>query len=298
MKTLLILNPKSKNGKGERQFTEIFDNLKSHSIVYDAIQTEYPGHGVELANEAILKAYDRILTAGGDGTINEIVNGIMLADSRPQLGIIPNGTCNDFIKAINIPPSISKACEIIASGKTMVCDIAKLGDRYFINATGIGFDVAVVRSLQNYKILGGKGMYLASVMQNVFQYKSMDLSIEFDGKKVERNALMFTIANGKHYGGAFAIAPDADPSDGLLNAILINEIPPFRRMRAIPHFLKGTHLYLPYTEVFLTSHIKIQTEKEMFFQVEGELYTWPHNQIEIKLYPHRIDILSDAEVSS
>jgi diacylglycerol kinase (ATP) len=288
MKTKLIANPSAAKGRAVKYFDEIFNFFRSNGIEHDIQQTEYPGHAVEIAHDAVKAGYDRIIAAGGDGTIYEVVNGIIKADGDPVVGIIPTGTCNDFIKSIHMSKDVLAACEAIKAGKTQKWDVAHVGDRYCINAAGIGFDVKVAQDIHASRFYGSFLIYMFSVVKNIFGYKGMNLTVTLDGKTESRFLLMLTVANGVCYGGDFYISPESDPSDGLLNAIMIQNIPPLKRLGVLPKVLKGAHLTLPVVEQRLVREIKIRSSEPMVFQIEGELVEWPSEEITITVIPQRI----------
>jgi diacylglycerol kinase (ATP) len=288
MKTKLILNPTAAKGRAIKYFDTIFDFFRSHQIEFDAQQTESERHATKIAADAIHDGYERILAAGGDGTLYEVVNGIMQAGGRVHLGIIPTGTCNDFIKATGIPNNVLAACEIIANGKSKAWDLAFVGGRYCINAAGIGLDVNVAKDIHASRFFGSFVVYLFSVIKNIFGFKGLELTVTIDGTEYQKHLLMLTVANGVCYGGNFYISPESDPSDGFLNAILIQNIPSLRRLLVLPRAIKGTHLKLPIVEQRLVKEIKIKSDKPMVFQIEGELVEWPSKEISISVVPGRI----------
>lgn len=290
MPTLLILNPKAAKGNAQKHFDRIFQNFKHAKFDHDVRYSEYPLHAENIAQEAVKNGYDNIIVAGGDGTLNEVINGILKSNGDPQLGIIPTGTCNDFIKSAGIPADIQESCNTIVLGNSQEFDVGMAGDRYFINAVGVGFDVAVVEDLQKTKHLTSFLVYLSIVLKKIFRYQGIELSISNGKENSRRQALMLTIANGKCYGGNFNIAPHADPSDGLLDAILIKNISPFKRLKILSKVFSGNHIKSPYVHAFTTSDLHIKSDDNLMLQIEGELMTWPSKEIRIQLLPKRLRI--------
>jgi len=297
MSTLLILNPKAAKGNAEKHFDRIFQNFKDAKYDHDIKFSEYPLHAESIANDAVKNGYDNILVAGGDGTLNEVVNGILKSNGDPLLGIIPTGTCNDFIKAAGIPADIQGSCDTIISGNSRTFDIGKAGDRYFINAVGIGFDVAVVQELQKTKHLNSFLVYLSIVIKKIFRYKGIELFIQNGKDQSRRHALMLTIANGICYGGNFNIAPHADPADGSLDAILINNVSPFKRLKILSKVFSGNHIKIPDVHVFKTDSLTIKSVDNLLLQIEGELMTWLSKEIHITILPKRLKIAVPASPS-
>ncbi len=290
MSTLLILNPVAAKGNAQKHFDRIFQNFQDAKFDHDVKYSEYPLHAESIAQDAVKNGYDNIVVAGGDGTLNEVVNGILKSNGDPQLGIIPTGTCNDFIKAARIPADIQESCNTIVSGNSQAFDVGMAGDRYFINAVGVGFDVAVVKDLQKTRHLNTFLVYLSIVLKNIFRYKGIELSIRSGKDSSHYQALMLTIANGICYGGNFNIAPHADPADGLLDAILINNISPFKRLKILSKVFSGNHIKSPDVHVFTTNNLHIRADNNLLLQIEGELMTWPSKEIHVRILPKRLRI--------
>jgi len=291
MRTKLILNPKANKGRSERHFSAILDRLADDGMTFDEVRTTSAGHARDLAAEAVRRGYQRIISVGGDGTLYEVVNGILSVDGDPLLGIVPVGTCNDFVKAVGIPASIAGACDILRDLSVRKVDVTRVGDRYSINAFGIGFDVAVVQSIKKSRYTHGFLMYLTAVLHHIFRFKGLQLSLVNGSEHFERNTMMLTVANGTCYGGNFNIAPHADVSDGLLNAVLLRDVRPWKRLIVLPRFIRGTHLDLPEVEAFLTSELVISGKAPFTLQMEGELVPWPSNRVEVKVLPQRLRVI-------
>ncbi len=290
MSTLIILNPQAAKGNAQKHFDQIFQNFQDAQFDHEVKYSEYPMHAESIAKEAAQNGYDNIVVAGGDGTLNEVVNGILKSNCNPQLGIIPTGTCNDFIKAAGIPADILESCNTIISGNSQAFDVGLAGDRYFINAVGIGFDVAVVQELQKIEHLNSFLVYLSTVLKKIFSYKGIELFIQNGEVHSHRQALMLTIANGICYGGNFNIAPHADPTDGFLDAILIKNISPFKRLKILSKVFSGNHIKNPNVHIFKTNDLYIKANDNLLLQIEGELMTWPYKEIHIKILPKRLRI--------
>ena len=285
MPAMLILNPQAAKGKNNVCFDTVYRFFEENSIPFDRETTADVGHAEEIAKSAAEKGYNWIIAVGGDGTVNEVLNGILQSGKQVEFGIIPNGTCNDFIKAIEIPDDIDRACHIIKDGYSKACDVIRIGDRFSLNAAGVGFDVAVTLALKESTFLTGLPMYLSAVLRNLFRFKGMELEIEMEDEKFHKKAMMLTVANGKTFGGDFKIAPGADPADGLMDVILINDIPAHKRVQALINVMKGTHLRLPDVEFFLVRRITISSDSSMMFQIDGELKHFESNRITLELLP-------------
>ena len=288
----IIENPVARRGAAQRYFNTVENYFQKHGFEIDHQLTDYAGHAEKIAHQAVQQGFDTIVSVGGDGTLNEIVNGIIKADGDPLLGIIPVGTCNDFIKSVNIPHDIHAACHIVASGYSRRVDVASAGHRYFINAIGIGFDVKIVEDLSIYSVVPGKIGYLSTALKHIFSYKAMPLDLLNGHHDFTSKAIMLTVANGQYYGGTFHIAPQADPTDGLLDVILIEDVPTLRRLSMVPRVIAGTHLTAPNVKHILASELKITASSALTTQIEGELVNWTTNEINLSVLHNRLKIAS------
>jgi diacylglycerol kinase (ATP) len=283
--TLLILNPMAAHGQANKNFAKVFAHLKKLQVDFQALYTERPHHAEQLALDACKSGVRQIIAVGGDGTVNEIVNGIMKSGEQVTFGTIPAGTCNDFIRTLLPASGLQQACEAIAGGKTRKLDVAQINDTYFINAAGFGFDITVLESMNKAGKKKNFPSYLKHVMKNIFSYKGARIALDHADGCGEKRALMIAIANGQYYGGGFHIAPGANLYDGKLNLVIINDIHPAKRLGVLVALLAGKHLAMASNEMLAFSELKITTEKPMVYQVEGELYQMEGNLLAIRTWP-------------
>lgn len=291
MKTILILNPKAANGKAVDEFPQIFDFLKSENISYDFKYTKSRGHAEKLAKEAVEAGYEKIIVVGGDGTLNETVNGMMKANGSAVLGILPIGTCNDFIKSIGVPHDLDDALKIALNGSVKAFDVGQVGDRFFINVIGVGFDVDIVQEMQQTTGKNSFAKYMATVMKHILFYKGLPLSIKSSQFEVNENILLLAIANGTSFGGNFNIAPQADPCDGLFELVLVRNVKPLMRFAVLSRVINGTHGQSKHVEIIQTKELEITSKTELVFQVEGEIVKTGRKNVKISNIPGGIELI-------
>ncbi len=273
---------------------DILEHLKNRGLPVQLECTQRPDHARELARRAVNQGFTRIVVAGGDGTVNEVVNGLLPLDGSVQLGVIPIGTCNDFIKSVGIPPDIPGAVDVIASGNVKAVDVVQLGGRYFVNAAGIGFDVHVVKTIKKSSRRHTYLRYLMIVIKSLFQYKGQEIMIQSQDYNHRVRVLMFVIANGHHYGGGFHIAPGADATDGHLDVVVIPALSPVKRIPVFLNVLLGRHKTMSDLDVFRCQELTLRAEQKMTFQMEGELYTWNEPSIKITMCRHKLTVYSGS----
>ncbi|MBA7498249.1 Diacylglycerol kinase [subsurface metagenome] len=279
MKTELIINLTAGGGKPRPHLKTIFKYLKENGFNFKVSYTSHHGEAIELAQKAADKGIDLIVSIGGDGTVNEIVNGIMKSKNDPSLGIIPLGWANDFIKSTDIPSDIIGACKILVRGKIKKIDIGVVNSQiYFANICGVGFDAEVARLANqmkskhpNLRILSAFVYVFATVKKLLSPFSYHNVKIKFDGQEIHSKILFIAISNGKIYGGRFKITPEAILDDGLLEICLVEEMGRFKYLSIIPKVFKGTHASIKGINFYRAKEVVIQSSEPVLAQVSGEV---------------------------
>lgn len=212
-----------------------------------------------------------IIAHGGDGTLNEVLNGIANPASC-RLGLIPSGTGNDFAEKIALPLEPIKATELILKGETKRTDYLQVNGVRCMNVAGIGMDVDVLERCNTGKFKG-KIKYLLSLMQSLFAFKGIKVKVEIDGVSEERDVLISAVCNGSQFGGGIKICPVADVADGKMNAVIVDCIGgKMKIIKAFLQLMKGKILEYPLTKHFLCDKLKFIPQKPCTVQLDGELY--------------------------
>jgi len=279
-KVKVILNPMADMGNAWKVADDLRPILNEYGNA-DWSGTVYPTHATELARQAGEQGYDMIIAMGGDGTVHEIVNGIMQLpeNQRPILGIVPVGSGNDFAHAIGIPMESDHALDHALKGELSTIDLGVMTTEqgrkeYFDNTLGIGFDTVVTIRAHKLTLLRGFIMYLAAVIQTIFlNHEPVKMQIEADDKKWEQSNLMLTLCNGPREGGGFLVAPDAKVDDGILHYAMIVNVSRLMMFRIVPEVMKGTHG--KFKEVTLGScrKMSLTADRPMYIHADGEIYT-------------------------
>ena len=279
--TKVIINPAARGGKTARQWPAISELLKRNNISFDYAFTEGTGHGIDLAKEAVDTGYELVVAVGGDGTVNEVVNGIVDKDGkgRATLGIICTGTGRDCIRSLNIPNDLSKACKVLADRNCIDIDLGcaeyisdgRKNKRYYINTAGLGFASDVAERTKRFKRLGGTIPFLIAFSAVFVPYKAKDIAINIDGQIRQEQSLLITVNNGRYFGGGMKIAPDADPCDGLLDIITVRDVNKLRLLYNFPKLYKGTHITHPMVNTYKAKLIDVKTSEKLLLQLDGEV---------------------------
>jgi len=251
-KQYIIVNPVAGRGAAKKAIPEIEAFLESSKIDYDLIITEYIGHAIKLAEEAGSNGYATVVAVGGDGTANEVINGLMKALKKGHLtsnmAILPVGRGNDFSYGMGVPQDLDAACKLLANGKTRKIDIGfvKGGDypegRYFGNGVGIGFDTIVgFEAAKLPSFISGIPAYLIAAMKTIFLFfRAPLLRLDIDGEVLEQHCLLVSLMNGRRMGGSFMFAPESASDDGLLNLCIVGQVTRLQVLGLFPKMMSGT----------------------------------------------------------
>lgn len=281
-----IVNPIAGNGRGTKNWLKIRPLLKKAEIVYDFAISQHAQHAIELATQAVLKGYRQLVAVGGDGTINEVINGIFNQKNVPTnqvtFAVIPIGTGNDWIKTHRIPNNYTAAIQLLNKGKKQVHDIGKVTyynhnqeqkQRYFINVAGLAYDAFVTKASEKRPKYGNSQFYyLYLIGRCVTQFKPSLAKITFDGQEMEHKFFNITIGQCHYNGGGTNLVPHANPNDGLFALSLFKDIKPWEVIVKAPQFYTGK--IVQHKEAFSTQakHIKIEApaSSPAFVEADGE----------------------------
>jgi len=289
----VILNPNAGKGKGKRLFTRIEQLLKAQELVFDVLETTGPSHATELARAAVAHGATTVIAAGGDGTVREVVNGI--AGSNVVLGIIPVGSGNDFCKTIGLSRDVEAACSLIRKGVVREFDLGRVGNTYFANAVGIGFDALVVIEANRIRWLRGLPLYVGSVFKAMLSYNCPRVTLEIDGTRIEQSILLVACANGQYYGGGFHVAPEAKPDDGLFDVCVIDKVSRLKILQKLTYVIKGTHASQPEVKFYRARKVVLTSSDVLYVQADGDLLPEadPH-RVEVELLPGALKVIVPA----
>lgn len=265
-----VVNPMAGNGYALKIEKKIIETMKSRGQEYRIVHTDAPGHATVLAQEETRRPEcSGVIAVGGDGTAYEVACGLM--NTGIPLGIIPAGTGNDFIKTVGIPKKPLDALAFILDHSPRPVDVGGLNDRLFLNVCGTGFDVTVLDyTLAAKKYCRGLLPYLIGLIRGILHYKPVYIRYTADGKTEEKPVLIFSVANGRYFGGGIAICPDASADDGLLDLIVVDHMPRWRMPFLVLPLLMGKILTFPCTTHTRCKSVEIYS-KGMRLNADGEV---------------------------
>jgi YegS/Rv2252/BmrU family lipid kinase len=242
--------------------------------------TVYPTHATELARQAGEDGYELVVALGGDGTVHEVINGLMQLPTkkRPRLGVVPVGSGNDFAYSLGISRRPEEALRQVLTGRPRLMDVGSICDEhgrkeYWNNTLGIGFDTIVTIHSRRVPIVQGFAVYFAAVLQTIlFDYHPFKLAIKTDTESWTQEMMMLVLCNGGREGGGFYLDPAAKTDDGRLSYISVSKISVPRMLMTIPYFLKGTHSRLSYVRMGTLQQIEMTSDRPLFIHTDGEVY--------------------------
>jgi YegS/Rv2252/BmrU family lipid kinase len=282
-----ILNPIAGDGRGHKSWQKIKFLLRRANINFDFGISNYPQHSIQLASEAVLKGYRYIAAVGGDGTINEVINGIFAQQEVPTntitFAVIPIGTGNDWIKTHKIPNNLKKAVQLLIKPNLIKHDIGhvsyhnvdtlKKEQRFFINVAGLAYDAFVTRATKTRPKYGNSKLYyLYLIVRCVTQFKATAATVFFDDKEISFPFFNITVGQCKYNGGGTTVVPHADPTDGLFAISVFKNVKPWEVIVKAPQFYTGSIVKHKEAVTDQAKQIKITAPAETpaYVEVDGE----------------------------
>lgn len=304
MKVYAIVNPVSGRGRGGQMLPQLVTKLHAENLEYELVKTEKPWHAATLAEKAAREGYDLVITASGDGTANEVVNGLMKARAdgfnKTAFTILPVGTGNDMNFGLGTHLTLEDGLRTLTEGIRRRIDVGFVrgGDypqgRYFANCIGIGFDAVVGFEAAKIRWASGLPVYLMAVLKTVFLYfKAPEIKFVLDGDTFIQHSLMASIMNGRRLGGGFMTAPDGDPGDGWFDLCVVSEATRMRLFQLIPYFLKGTQATQPEIKMMRARQVRIEAlNGTLPVHVDGETLCYEGKSLEIELIPGALEFVT------
>jgi len=280
-----VVNPHSANGSTGKRWPQYLKRLRAEGYLIDFDYTSRPGDAIRITQKALKKGYTHIISVGGDGTMNEVVNGFFSDDQQisPQaeLAIFSHGTGCDFIRTLKIPKGIEGFVGVLKQGRKRLVDVGEAlfyddnGQqihRYFLNVADVGLGgETVVRVNQQSKMLGGKLSFLIGSVVSILRYRNKVMSCEIDGKLIFNGRLnSIMVANGRYIGGGMMIAPQAELDDGFFDVIVLGDFSTWTILRYIPKIYRGTHLKIPGVSVLRGRSVVITSDETILLDIDGE----------------------------
>jgi YegS/Rv2252/BmrU family lipid kinase len=299
-KTTVILNPAAGRGSGANLQPRVIEWLENSGLDLELLTTDAPGHARNLARQAAAEGRAAIIAVGGDGTANEVINGLMQAGTGPSgtaLGILPIGTGNDFAFGAGIPMDLHEACQVVVRGGTRLLDVGRIqADEeeplYFGNGAGMGFDAMANIESRKINRLGGYLLYLVAAIRTLaYFYYAPETVIQIDDAELSQPSLMISVMNGRRRGGGFYMTPDSTMDDGLLDLCIATEVDRAKMVSFLPRFMRGTHVTDPAITMTQGRKVIVVSDSPWAAQADGEIYGVGARRYEIELFPQCLRLI-------
>ncbi len=304
--TLVILNPISGHGAGARLWPAIQAALQASGIDLDLAQTSIPRQAIAVAEQAKRDGYETLIAIGGDGTVNEVVNGLMRASKETPcgaLGIIPVGSGNDFCRTLGLHGDWRDAVQHLVGGRRKWIDVGKIrcdapahgyaaGAHYFVNAIDTGFGAQTAQHAHDFPFLTGMPMYLAAIFKTLLYYSIPHLKIALDDKLIEQQSTMVSVNNGRQMGGGFKMAPTASLDDGLLDVIIADGLGRLGILSLLPKVMRGTHIGDPRVKFAQASRVVIDSPDPLVIEADGEVPFVDAHHLQVEILPKHVQVIA------
>jgi len=307
---IVLVNPRAGTGKGERDWDKIHEYLLQSEIKFEVVFTTHREHAMALTTKFIKKGFRKFIVAGGDGTLNEVVNGIFIQKNVPTdeilVAMIPVGTGNDWCRMFNIPFDYKKAVEVIVDGNTFIQDIGKVNyyksktqkKRYFINVAGMGYDAVVAAKTNKDKERGKGGMltYLKNLVSSLLFYKFSEVKMTTDGDKEKCDCKVFSISVGicKYNGGGMMQLPNAIADDGLFDITLIKKIGRLTVIKQIKNLYDGSFINHPKVDSLRATTLQIASNPLIDLEADGE--SLGHSPFQFEIIPRGLKVVVGVQL--
>lgn len=300
MKTCVVLNPMAGRGVAGQRRDELEAALRGAGLDYELVATRSRGGGVELAAQAVARGYEAVLAVGGDGTINEVVNGIHAGGGGAALGIVPLGTGSDFVKMLDgFGEGLPALARRLAAGTTRPVDLGRITvatggrelQRLFINGLGAGIDAQVAVEVGKVTWATGLAAYMIASLRALATYTPSPMTVRYDGKELHKRLYFATVANGRWQGGGFLLTPAASIDDGALDLCVVPKLRLDQVIRFYPKLIEGSHVELSMITMAQAQQISISAPAPFPVATDGEVVATDATRVDVELLPGALRLL-------
>ena len=292
-----IINPEAGRGKTRKIEAVLRGILGKRNIDFEIEMTQKAFDAVDIAKRSAA-TFDVVVAVGGDGTANEVANGVI--GSSASMGVIPSGSGNDFAALLGMDNDLEKSVDQIILAKTQKIDSGtvhledstrKRTSRRFVNSIGIGFDAIVAYESQKIKSLKGIPLYLLSIFRSLRRLKPHLFQVICNGKSENEHYYLVCVGNGNREGGGFYVTPSADPSDGMFEVCTLTQVSLLKALRILPTILKGAHGKFAEVRFTRTRQISVGSGKPFIVHCDGEVLGVENSLAEIEMHPKSLSVV-------
>jgi len=299
MSAKVILNPYAGRWEAGKRKLEAESALHNAGVDFEIEETNGPGHGILLAEQAVHAGFNPIIAAGGDGTYSEVINGIVSAndnDGSTVFGILPLGSANDLADNLALPKDLETAAQLIASGNTELMDLCKVNDRFFDNNAAIGLEPYITLIQQRITRLKGSFRYLTATLRGVLDNPQWEMELEWEGGSYSGLITLVTVGNSPRTGGVFYMTPHANPFDGMLT--FVHAFMPTRRkiLALLPRTMnpgEGSYVEHPAVQEISSPWLRVKSLQPTPAHADGEIFSQEIHELEYQVIPNCLPVLMD-----
>ena len=295
MTAKIIVNPYAGRWKAQEAIPDIERVCAELGMDYELVVTAGPGHGIELAREALLAGYSPIVSAGGDGSISEVVNGMLRATGGepPQvpLGICPLGSADDLADQLELPKDVPEAARVILAGRERVLDLGWVNGRFFDNNSAIGLEPMVTIAQERMLRVKGIARYVLAALRTILAHRPWHVRMTWDGGEYEGEVARVSVGNTRRTGGVFFMTPRAEPDDGWLDFVFTGSLGRLKLIRLLPTTFDGSHVEHPVVRYERTNRLTIECDPPTPIQADGEIFERAATRIVYEVQPRRLRVL-------
>jgi diacylglycerol kinase (ATP) len=308
MTAKVILNPYAGRWMALKRKEEAEQALKAAGVNYELVVTSKPGDATQIAAQAVEDGFSPIIAAGGDGTISEVVNGMVQAGSfnqgqLPAIGILPLGSANDLADNLSLPKDLDASARVISQGNVRELDLCQVNERFFDNNAAIGLEPYITLIQQRIKRLHGVLRYLVATLKGIYDNPSWTMQLEWEHGSYEGLVTLVTVGNSPRTGGLFYVTPHADPFDGRLTFVYGFVKSRREMLHVLPMIMKsgpGNYTDHPAIHEIHSTWLRVTSQTPTPLHADGEIQSTGIQHLDFKVYPKRLPILlpaSPAELS-
>jgi len=293
-KIKVIFSPAGGRLTWQGRLNKVKQVLQEAGLDYHLESSQKQGEAIALGRQAALEGWPIVVAAGGDGTINEVANGLIQAAGEGEagtLGIIPLGTANDLAYTLQLPQDINLACRRLAAGNTRLLDVGQVNGRYFINNSAVGLEAAVTAAYHRILWVKGKYRYILAALHRIILTKPWQMSLSWNEGGYEGPITLVSVGTGPRTGGSFLMTPQASPDDGLLDFVYGVGMSRWRIMWLLPKTFSGRHIDSPLAVYRQTQSLRISSSPPTPIQVDGEIIEENATEINYRIIPGKLRVI-------
>lgn len=287
-KALFIINPRAGVDRVKALKKDLKEQLNPELFDYEIVYTEYAKHGTKLAKEGVEQGFDLVVAVGGDGSVNDVINGLYGSDVI--LGIIPKGSGNGLARSLNIPLKEADAIRLFNKWNIREIDLGSANGHIFASNAGVGFDTVVTHRFSTSNKRGFL-TYIQVIVKSIWSYKVKEFDLTVDGEKSKSKSFMLTAANGEQLGYGFKVAPDARPDDGYFDFVNVRKFPTLMASLIAVRAFMGRIKDSKYISIQRAKEITISHPELDMLQIDGEAIAC-ENPVHIQMMPKRLKVLT------